>query len=60
MKCPKCNKTMELVFNHYKCYHCNPTSDSDTASKTDIDIDIITREDFEGDILDWDEWGNYD
>lgn len=52
---------MEILFNQWRCYHCNPSKDQDTASKkTNVDIDIITHDEFEGDILDWDEWGNYD
>lgn len=24
MKCPKCKRKMELLFNQWRCYYCNP------------------------------------
>ena len=37
-----------------------PITEDTASQKTNIDMDIITQADFESDILDWDEWFNYD
>jgi len=56
MKCPKCNRKMEMLFNQWRCYHCKPSKDQKKPDTDIKDVRITKNEKWM-----WDNWpGGYD
>lgn len=52
-RCPKCNRKMELLFNQWRCYYCNPPKNQKqkTVNKIKKEEEIM--------LWPWDDWNGW-
>lgn len=55
-KCPKCKRQMELLFQTWRCYYCNPSSNKD---KNDTDLNIKEIKKPKNEKWNWEDWNGW-